>query len=69
MLALKTAGLGTGVEATKGDLQAAEEEASRLLVKKEAAMDVETPQHRYPRKHKSCWSMRVMGACPRACWT
>ncbi|XP_076770518.1 harmonin-binding protein USHBP1 isoform X2 [Arvicanthis niloticus] len=45
MLALKTAGLGTGVEATKGDLQAAEEEASRLLVKKEAAMDVETPQH------------------------
>lgn len=44
LLALKTAGLGAGVEATKGDLQAAEKEASRLLMKKEVAMDVETPQ-------------------------
>lgn len=44
LLALKTAGLGAGVGATKGDLQAAEKEASRLLVKKEVAMDVETPQ-------------------------
>lgn len=44
LLALKTAGLGTGVGTTKGDLQAAEEAASRLLVKKEAAMDLETSQ-------------------------
>ncbi|XP_052018694.1 harmonin-binding protein USHBP1 [Apodemus sylvaticus] len=44
LLALKTASLGAGVGATQGDLQAAEEEASRLLVKKEAAMDVETPR-------------------------
>lgn len=47
LLALKTAGLGTGVGTTKGDLQAAEEAASRLLVKKEAAMDLETSQPRY----------------------
>ncbi|XP_021075293.1 Usher syndrome type-1C protein-binding protein 1 [Mus pahari] len=44
LLALKMAGLGTGVGTTKVDLQAAEKEASRLLVKKEATMDVETPQ-------------------------
>lgn len=44
LLALKMAGLGTGVGTTKGDLQAAEKEASRLLVKKEATMEVETPQ-------------------------
>ncbi|XP_028640606.1 Usher syndrome type-1C protein-binding protein 1 isoform X2 [Grammomys surdaster] len=44
MLALKTAGLGTGVEATKGALQAAEKEASRLLAKKDTAVDIETPQ-------------------------
>lgn len=44
LLALKTAGLGAGVGATNGDLQAAEKEASRLLVKKEVAMDVKTPQ-------------------------
>lgn len=48
MLALKTAGLGTGVGATKGALHAAEKEASRLLVTKEAAVDEETPQPRYP---------------------
>lgn len=46
LLALKTAGLGAGVGATNGDLQAAEKEASRLLVKKEVAMDVKTPQPR-----------------------
>lgn len=44
LLALKTAGLGAGVGATNGDLQAAEKEASRLLEKKEVAMDVKTPQ-------------------------
>lgn len=44
LLALKTASLGTGVGAAQADLRAAEEEASRLLVKKEAAMDVETPR-------------------------
>ncbi|GAB1293303.1 Usher syndrome type-1C protein-binding protein 1 [Apodemus speciosus] len=44
LLALKTASLGTGVGAAKGDLRTAEEEASRLLVEKEAAMDVETPR-------------------------
>lgn len=44
LLALKMAGLGTGVGTTKGDLQAAEKEASRLLMKKEATMEVETPQ-------------------------
>ncbi|XP_055453317.1 harmonin-binding protein USHBP1 isoform X2 [Psammomys obesus] len=43
LLALRTAGLGVGAVATKGDLQAAEKEACRLLVKKQAAMDGETP--------------------------
>ena len=47
LLALKMAGLGPGVGTTKGDLQAAEKEASRLLMKKEATMEVETPQPRY----------------------
>lgn len=44
LLALKTASLGAGVGAATGDLRAAEEEASRLLVKKEAAMGEETPR-------------------------
>ncbi|XP_036022769.1 Usher syndrome type-1C protein-binding protein 1 [Onychomys torridus] len=42
LLALRTA--GSGAEATKSDLQAAEKEASKLLVEKEAAMDGETPR-------------------------
>ncbi|XP_049984379.1 harmonin-binding protein USHBP1 isoform X2 [Alexandromys fortis] len=41
LLTLRTAGAGAG--ATKSDLQAAETEASRLLVEKEAAMDGEIP--------------------------
>nr|XP_021516336.1 Usher syndrome type-1C protein-binding protein 1 isoform X2 [Meriones unguiculatus] len=43
LLALRTAGSGVGAVATKSDLQAAEKEACRLLVEKQAAMDGETP--------------------------
>lgn len=50
LLALKTASLGAGVGAATGDLRAAEEEALRLLVKKEAAMGEETPRPRYPQE-------------------
>lgn len=42
LLALKTAGSGAGVP--KSDLQATEEEAARLLVQKEAALDGKAPQ-------------------------
>lgn len=46
LLTLRTAGTG----ATKSDLQAAETEASRLLVEKEAAKDGEIPWPRYPQE-------------------
>ncbi|MEJ1287875.1 USH1 protein network component harmonin binding protein 1 [Cricetulus griseus] len=44
LLALRMADSGAGDEAPKSDLQAAEKEAARLLVEKEAAMDGKTPQ-------------------------
>ncbi|CAO2612451.1 Harmonin-binding protein USHBP1 [Lemmus lemmus] len=43
LLTLKTAGDGDGAGTTNSDLQAAEREASRLLMEKEAAMDGEIP--------------------------
>ncbi|KAL6054651.1 hypothetical protein STEG23_035342 [Scotinomys teguina] len=42
LLALRMS--GSGAEATKSDLQAAEKEASKLLMEKEAAMNGETPR-------------------------